>query len=146
MENKTPTLILIRGLPGSGKSTLAKELIANGEHSVINHFEADMYFVKYGEYLFDPKQIGNAHKWCKDCVQMSLGEKKSVIVSNTFTKLWEMDVYLKMAKEIGATIKIIEAKGNYKNVHGVPQDKLDQMAARWEELSDELKPYLVKNV
>jgi predicted kinase len=39
-------LILVRGCPGSGKSTFAKLL--GGKH-----IEADMFFMKDGEYQFD---------------------------------------------------------------------------------------------
>lgn len=47
-------LTLIRGLPGSGKSTMAK-FIAGDTDAV--HLEADMYFIKDGEYKFEQTQI-----------------------------------------------------------------------------------------
>ncbi len=43
-------LFLLRGLPGSGKSTLAKSLSDS-------HIEADMFFMKDGEYKFDGSKI-----------------------------------------------------------------------------------------
>ena len=73
-------LFLLRGLPGSGKSTLAKSLV--GEH-----FEADMYFVRDGEYKFDANKLSNAHKWCKISVEECMNLRYNrVIVSNTFTQ------------------------------------------------------------
>ena len=57
---------------------------------------------------------------------------RSVVVSNTFTRLWEMEPYLKAAKKRGINISIIEATGNWPNVHGVPEDAIEKMRARWE--------------
>jgi len=57
--NKMKELLLLRGLPGSGKSTLAKLL--GGEH-----IEADMYFMKDGEYHFDGSKLKIAHEWCRN--------------------------------------------------------------------------------
>ncbi len=149
--NKPPTLILIRGLPGSGKSTLAKKIIEDGradpehqEHYAC--FEADMYFHERkegdpighgsGEYKFDPKKIGDAHAWCQHETKRRLSQGINVIVSNTFTTKWELEPYVKMAKELGAKIEIMETKGNFQNVHGVPEATITKMAARWESLPE----------
>lgn len=55
-----------------------------------------------------------------------------MVVSNTFTQWWEMVPYLKCASENGYDIRIIETKGSYKNIHGVPQEAINRMAERWE--------------
>lgn len=124
-------LILIRGLPGSGKSTLAKEYVKKG----FAHFEADMYFEdEKGNYNFNPKEIKNSHAWCKRSCGFSLSDRKNVVVSNTFTQKWEMDDYKQLAKEYGAELEIIEAKGNFQNVHGVPVEVIERMRSRWEEI------------
>lgn len=124
-------LILIRGLPGSGKSTLAKEYVKKG----FAHFEADMYFVdKNGNYNFDRKNISSAHKWCKDICCDYLNAGRNVVVSNTFTQKWEMQDYIEFATVYGAELEIIEAKGNFQNVHGVPTEVIERMKARWEEI------------
>lgn len=52
-------LVLIRGLPGSGKSTIARAMAA------YEHYEADMYFEKGGEYCYDASKIKDAHEWCQ---------------------------------------------------------------------------------
>lgn len=122
------SLYLLRGLPGSGKSTLAKSLGAE-------HFEADMFFVKGGEYKFDAALLRDAHKWCKDSVEecMALGHG-SIVVSNTFTQEWEMKAYYDLAEAHGYTVfsLIVENRHGGVNEHGVPEDKLEQMKNRFE--------------
>ena len=125
------TLTLVRGLPGSGKSTLARKICSETGAS---HYEADMYFVKNGVYSFNPKLIGNAHSYCQNKTRDDLKKGLSVVVSNTFVKLWEMTKYVDMAHEFGAELVIIEAKGNYQNIHGVPDSKIEDMRNRWEEI------------
>ena len=121
-------LFLLRGLPGSGKSTLAKSL--GGKH-----FEADMYFIKDGEYKFDPTKLKDAHEWCRSSVGglMINGEPK-LVVSNTFTQEWEMDAYYKLAERYGYRVYslVVENRHGGENVHGVPSEKFQQMKNRFE--------------
>jgi ABC-type molybdenum transport system ATPase subunit/photorepair protein PhrA len=125
-------LILLRGLPGSGKSTLAK-LLADKDYC---HKEADMYFVdRDGNYKFEPSKIKDAHSWCQDEVAFLMKyEHSPIVVSNTFTQEWEMDVYYKMAEKLGyrVTSMIVENRHGGKNDHGVPDDKLEVMKNRFE--------------
>lgn len=124
-------VILVRGQPGSGKTTIARMLWVQDVD--LRHFEADMFFMVDGEYCFDAAKIKEAHKWCQDSARETLQEGDSVIVSNTFTQLWEMQPYIDMAKEYGATLQVIECKGDFGNVHNVPSDAIERMRARWEE-------------
>lgn len=130
-------LILIRGLPGSGKSTMARDMVRKADH-IAFHFETDMYFVRPdGYYDFNPKLLNQAHMWCQDKVsgRMSWCDKgdEVIVVSNTFSQVWEMVPYLKMAEDFGWEVEIITATGNYKNVHGVPDHVIQRMRDRWEE-------------
>jgi predicted kinase len=121
-------LFLLRGLPGSGKSTLAKSL--GGEH-----FEADMYFVRDGEYKFDANKLSNAHKWCKVSVEecMNLGYNR-VIVSNTFTQEWEMKPYYELAEKYGYKVfsLVVENRHGGINEHNVPEETLSKMENRFQ--------------
>lgn len=123
-------LMLIRGLPGSGKSTVAKLF------DKALHFEADMYFLDAdGNYQFDASKIKNAHNWCRHSVMDAMKEGHPiVVVSNTFTQEWEMDVYYLLAEELGyrVTSMIVENRHDGKNIHGCPDDKIEQMKTRFE--------------
>ena len=110
-------LTLIRGIPGSGKTTLAKK------HPHTAHFEADMFFIKNGEYVFDYTKISEAHNWCQEQTKQALDRGETVIVSNTFVKKWEMEPYLSMTENV----RVIIATGKYKNTHCVPDEVIERM-------------------
>jgi predicted kinase len=125
MNNK---LTLVRGVSGSGKSTYAKSL------GIPAHFEADMYFYKDGEYRFNPRQLGDAHAWCRAMTEQHLRANHDVVVSNTFIKKWEIQPYIDLANELGIPYEVVELKTSYGNIHGVPEEKIKQMQENWEEL------------
>lgn len=119
-------LVLIRGLPGSGKTTMAKVLAEVG----FEHYEADQFFMVDGVYRYDASRIRDAHDWCQRKTREALASGRRVVVSNTFTRLQEMEPYRAMT----SNVHVIEAKGRWQNVHGVPNERLRQMAERWEPL------------
>jgi predicted kinase len=119
-------LLIVRGLPGSGKSTLAKT------YTDRVHCETDQYFSLGGEYKWDASKLQTAHRWCQAKVYQALKEGKKVVVSNTFTKLWEFEPYLEMAADLKISVKVIELTGQYGNIHGVSEEHIKKMAARWE--------------
>jgi len=122
-------LVIIRGIPGTGKSTLATTKFKEYEH-----VEADMFFVdKEGNYNWDSNRIRKAHRWCISRVEYLLSLGKKVVVSNTFIRLKSMQPYI----ALGYSYKIIEAKGNYKDVHNVPKHTLDSMRSAFEPLVGE---------
>ncbi len=129
--DKMAKLILVRGLPGSGKSTFARELSGAG----YKHVEADMFHIDpvTGKYDFIPQHVRAAHEWCQAVTRMTLADGVNVVVSNTFTQLWEMEPYFRMGAE---RVTIVECTGHYGNVHGVPADKVDQMRARWQTVTE----------
>lgn len=121
-------LFLLRGLPGAGKSTLAKSL--GGKH-----FEADMYFVRDGEYKFDVTKLKEAHEWCRSSVGgLMINQEPRLVVSNTFTQEWEMEAYYKLAETHGYLVYslIVENRHGGINEHGVPVDKVEIMKERFE--------------
>jgi len=129
-------LILLRGLPGSGKSTLAKiilQLRSTDEPEVLS---ADDFFEdKEGGYNFDPTKIKEAHNYCQfRCSERMRQQKARIVVANTFTQEWEMEEYFKMAERYNYRVHtvIVENRHGNENVHGVPEDKLQQMKNRFQ--------------
>ncbi len=130
-------LFLVRGLPGSGKSSFATHIW--NEYAVC---EADKFFYdKEGNYNFDPTKLKEAHDWCKNEVETRMIDHQNngqyypeIAVSNTFTQEWEMKDYYDLAEKYGYKIVslIVENRHGGKNVHGVPDDKLEIMKNRFE--------------
>jgi len=128
-------LILLRGLPGSGKTTLAKiilQLRSTDEPEVLS---ADDFFEdKEGDYNFDPTKLKEAHNYCQfRCSERMRQQKAKIVVANTFTQEWEMDEYFKMAERYNYRVHtvIVENRHGNENIHGVPEDKLQQMKNRF---------------
>lgn len=117
-----PILILISGYPGAGKSTLAKELLTYLPFKC-EHYEADQYFMNSSGYLFNANKLHEAHKYCIDNTDAALSSGISVIVSNTFTKDWEIKKY----KDLGYRTVIIQCSGEFCNIHDCPEQVVNKM-------------------
>jgi energy-coupling factor transporter ATP-binding protein EcfA2 len=127
-------LILCRGVSGAGKTTFAKTLGGI-------HIEADQYFIDgEGNYKFDGSKIKLAHEYCRAQTEAWMQTKddqvstNKIVVSNTFTQLWEMEPYFEMAKRHGYKVfsLIVENRHGGTNVHEVPEEKVEQMKNRFE--------------
>ena len=118
-------LILIRGLPGSGKSTLARQIAQSCGYF---HIEADMFWIGIdGSYNFDITRLEAAHQWCQNHARDTL-KYQNVVVSNTFTQIWEMQPYLDMTDNV----TVLACTASFGNIHNVPHDALMKMRERWE--------------
>ena len=151
-------LVIMRGVPGSGKSTEAEKMVKEycedmDDWTLGVVCSADKYFVRPdGVYDFSFKTLKNAHKWCRGTAEKwmskDLGAADLIVIDNTNTRLWEYETYLDLAKQYGYTVELkvvgkmdrITGKFNRdsvkeyaeRNSHGVPVDKVIEMAERFE--------------
>jgi len=131
------TLTLVRGLPGSGKTSFAGLLASNNKSVVLS---ADDFFTKNGVYSFDPKKLPEAHNYCQMMTRIQLDNFCSVVVANTFSQRWEMEVYIRIAKEKNIRLYVSDIfdggltneELHKRNVHQVPLETIASMRMRWE--------------
>jgi len=125
-------LICLGGLPGSGKTFLAT-LLAMGDHL----YAADDYFMRGGEYQFDPDQLPAAHMYCQLHVRNACeAGAERVIVHNTFSNRWEAEPYRAIAEEYGYAFFSVTLGDSSipledlasRNTHEVPLERLEAMA------------------
>ena len=98
----------MRGVSGSGKSTLARKIAEEFDgFSVI--YSTDDFFMVDGEYLFDPKRLGEFHAAnVKRAEEAMADECALVIIDNTNTQAWEMKPYVELAEKHGYNVRIVE--------------------------------------
>jgi hypothetical protein len=58
-----------------------------------------------------------------------------VVVSNTFTQRFEMEPYFKLCKELNIVPSIVVMDGKWKSIHNVPEEAIQRMRERWEDIS-----------
>jgi len=132
-------LYVMRGLPGSGKSTLANEL---GKGGVV--LSTDDFFIDTnGKYVYNGKQIKNAHAWNKQRAQDALVKGVTpIVIDNTNTQKWEAKYYVQQALIQGYRVVISEPQTPWRrnpselakrNTHLVPEETIGRMLAKWEE-------------
>ena len=135
-KEKQGELILLRGLPGSGKTTLAKIILQLRSTDEPEILSADDFFEdKEGDYNFDSTKLKEAHNYCQfRCSERMRQQKARIVVANTFTQEWEMDEYFKMAERYNYRVHtvVVENRHGNENIHGVPEDKLQQMKNRFQ--------------
>jgi len=128
-------LTLIRGLPGSGKTTMAQEIV---QLTGAVHVEGDHYFEAGGKYFFDAEWLGEAHQRCHRLAQAALLEGNDVVVSNTFTRIWEMQGYIDMSALPLVDLVVIHCADDYGSIHGCPDGVIEKMRDRWETYGPEV--------
>jgi hypothetical protein len=97
---------------------------------------ADDYFLnENGDYKFDGSKLKEAHNECEvRCANKMKLETSRIVVANTFTQEWEMEKYYEMAERYNYRVHtvIVENRHGSKNVHGVRENKLQEMKNRFD--------------
>lgn len=129
-------LILLRGVPGCGKTTLGNVILLTNQLNNQDVLSADNFFVnEKDEYIFDPTKLKEAHNDCQvKCADRMRNQFSKIVVANTFTQEWEMEPYFTMAERYNYRIHtvIVENRHDSKNVHNVPEEKIEQMVNRFQ--------------
>jgi predicted kinase len=125
-------LTLIRGLPGAGKSTYAKHMCEDDPNLV--HVEADQYFeTPDGRNFWNAEWLSDAHRRCRRLTEAALLRGHDVVVSNTFTRVWELEPYLALVADIPmADVLVLSIAGTHGSTKAVPPETMERMMRRWE--------------
>jgi hypothetical protein len=117
-------LRLIRGFPGAGKTELGK-IIAEGLRAsglTVAHLEADQ-FMHRDNRRFDSNRVYECALECHAQADYNLREGNEVIVSNVFTKYWEIEPYFKSAGLGSFKTQLIEVQGQWNSNTRTPETK-----------------------
>ena len=126
------TLYVLQGVPGSGKSTLAKIIQNNSPNVKI--CSTDDFHMENGEYKFKPKLLSTYHDLNLQQAINLLDNKFTVIVDNTNILRKHARPYAEFASKQNIPIVFIRVSGEFKNIHGVPEDKIKMMKSSMEDL------------
>ena len=139
VREKKKIMIFLRGLPGSGKSFLARRINTRFGGYIAS---ADNYFMRSGEYRFNPDHLEYAHSDCQNKVKDKAREQISpIIVDNTNLESWEMKPYVITALEFGYAILLLEPPTEWKdnprvchryNRHDIPLEKIIRMKDKFD--------------
>lgn len=148
-------IVIVRGLPGSGKSSVVRQAYGNAAEAcyakmdvsdVKNHnsvvVSADHFFMRYGTYVYDVREIGVAHMMCrKYAIAAMMAGVETIVVDNTSVQNHEWAEYSDLANMIGGYETLLidlfdsgmsDAELAKRCVHGVPVDKIGRMRDRYE--------------
>lgn len=94
-----------------------------------------MFHIVNGVYVFNPERIAQAHEWCQNKTRQMLRDG-DVVVSNTFTRRWELAPYYEMGAdrvaEITVNSQLTDEQLAARTIHAVPVEIIKAMRERWE--------------
>jgi len=129
------TVVIMRGLPGSGKSAVADLLQAHYRISM------DHFWTKDGEpYHFNYSKLTEAIEWTHRQFLNALEDKLGIdliVVDNVNYAKDHFQFFVDEAKKHGARVHFVHVErpiDELDSSHGVPEDRVLQMAERWEHI------------
>lgn len=137
-------IIILRGPSGSGKSTYIQKHFSSALVCSADHF-----FMKNGEYVFEPAKIGEAHSMCMaKFISATIGTtpESLIVVDNTNIKLWEFFNYYHIGRLLGFELEIHSLFYSAdrevckaRNQHSVPPQMIDRTFDQYEPADNEIK-------
>jgi predicted kinase len=126
---------ILRGIPGSGKTTLAKKLAGD----VGRIHSTDDFFMRNGQYCFDPGKLAEYHAQNLARFQESVRAGIPVVVcDNTNIRRSHFAPYVAAAQNAGYEVRVISLPhppaetAAQRNTHGVSQYTIQKMLSDWE--------------
>lgn len=142
-------VVIMRSISGGGKSTYIRKNFPDAVICSADHFFSDK---KTGEYKFNPKLLGLAHKTCSSKFQKALRNKEPlIVVDNTNTTMREIRPYVMAAKNAGYEVEIVRIDtpvdvAHKRNTHGVPLEAIQRMSDRMAPAPEEWNEKVVSGV
>lgn len=152
-------LVILRGVPGAGKTTVCGQLRAAAERADVSTVvcSADFHMTTSDKkYAFDPAKLDEAHAKCRAQVVRGLQSRAMVIVDNTNASRREVEAYVRLAREYGARVALVElACGSLRRARelagrGVHNAPAESAWRRWECLpayddDDDVREFVVSD-
>lgn len=138
-------MYIFRGVSGSGKSTAVAKVLSVVPDAIV--VSADNFFMVKGEYKFDPARLAEAHAESRRTALEACQSRKFVMVDNTNTQFWEIDPYLRIARDFDYDVTLCDVIQGYsdveaqlpefakRNKHGVPLEVIQKQWKRYESLN-----------
>ena len=156
-------ITLLVGVPGSGKSTYINHCIDENERgrgawidggaSAVQVCSADHWFMRSGEYRFNPAELGVAHGKCLrkfvECLQSRAADW--LVLDNTNTTTNELAPYVALAQAYDVKYEIVHLEcpvevAASRNVHGVPLKSIERMDENIKRMLAHFPPYWNKPI
>lgn len=134
IPHMTTPIYILQGVSGSGKSSIARKLA--DEQDICS---ADDFFMRDGQYQFNPAKLGEAHGACLrkyvSLLLVNAQKGRPVVVDNTNTTIGELAPYYSLAEAYGykpiiVTVECDPEVAAHRNTHGVSLEACQGMAAR----------------
>lgn len=126
-------LYICRGLPGSGKSTFANKVAALVVEPDMFRYDADR------KYVFDSDKNADVIRKTEDLLRYAMAhlEMPCLAVAATHVRLDHFRRYVDMGREFGYTVRVVECRAQYGNIHEVPAATMARMAKDFEPFTSE---------